>query len=71
VADLRREAGADGTWLARARAFAMHAIAQSDAEAATIGRRRASLWTGDVGLAAYLADCIERQTRFPSLEFEG
>lgn len=59
----------DQMWLDRARAFAMHAIAQSDAEANAVGRRRASLWTGDVGLAAYLADCIEGRCRLPSLEF--
>jgi hypothetical protein len=60
----------DQMWLDRARAFAMHAIAQSEAEAKAVGRRRASLWTGDIGLAAYLADCIEGRCRFPSLEFD-
>jgi lantibiotic modifying enzyme len=61
----------DEMWLARARAFAMHAIAQSEAEARAVGRRRATLWTGDPGLAAYLADCIDGRARFPSLEFEA
>jgi hypothetical protein len=60
----------DQLWLERARAFAMHAIAQSDAAARAFGRRRGTLWTGDVGLAAYLADCVDAATRFPSLEFE-
>jgi lantibiotic modifying enzyme len=59
----------DQLWLDRARAFAMHAAAQSHAEAARVGYRRASLWTGDIGLAAYLADCIDGRCRFPSLEF--
>jgi hypothetical protein len=58
-------------WLDRARGFAMHAIAQSDAEATVVGRRRASLWTGDIGLTAYLADCIDGRCRFPSLEFDA
>lgn len=61
----------DQKWLDRARAFAMHAIAQSEAEAQAVGRRRATLWTGDLGLAAYLADCTEARCRFPSLEFNG
>jgi hypothetical protein len=61
----------DEMWLDRARAFAMHAIAQSKAEAKTVGRRRASLWTGDIGLCAYLADCLEGRCRFPSLEFDA
>ncbi len=59
----------DEAWLTRARRFAMHAIAQSDAAASALGRRRATLWTGDAGLAAYLADCIDGRCRFPSLEF--
>ncbi len=61
----------DELWLDRARCFASHAIAQTEAEARAVGRRRASLWTGDIGLAAYLADCIEGRCRFPSLEFNG
>jgi len=61
----------DQMWLDRARAFAMHAVDQSNAEASAVGRRRASLWTGDIGLAAYLADCLEGRCRFPSLEFEA
>jgi hypothetical protein len=60
----------DQLWLDRARAFAIHAIDQSNAEAKAVGRRRASLWTGDIGLAAYLADCIDGRCRFPSLEFD-
>src|SRR5262249_27916104 len=38
-------------WLERARAFAMHAISQSELDTATYGRRRYSLYTGDPGLA--------------------
>lgn len=58
----------DSIWLERARAFAMHAVAQSDAEAAALGRRRYSLWTGDLGLAVYLLDCLEERARFPTLD---
>jgi hypothetical protein len=61
----------DQVWLDRARVFAMHATLQSEAEAKAIGHRRASLWTGDIGLASYLADCLDARCRFPSLEFEG
>lgn len=58
----------DQMWLDRARAFAMHAIAQSEADAEAVGRRRYTLWTGDLGLAAFLWDCLEGQARFPSLD---
>jgi hypothetical protein len=58
----------DALWLDRARAFAMHALAQSEAQAAKLGRRRYSLWTGDLGLACYLWDCLEGQARFPALD---
>jgi hypothetical protein len=43
----------------------MHAIAQSDAQP---GGRRYSLWTGDLGLALYLVDCVEGRARFPTLD---
>jgi hypothetical protein len=58
----------DQLWLDRARAFAMHAIGQSEAQAQALGRRRYSLWTGDLGLACYLWDCIEARARFPTLD---
>jgi hypothetical protein len=58
----------DQLWLDRARAFAMHAIVQSDAEAASLGQRHHSLWTGDPGVACYLLDCIEARARFPTLD---
>jgi hypothetical protein len=41
----------DEVWLDRALAFAAHAIGQIS--------RRYSLWTGDPGIALYLADCID------------
>ena len=46
----------------------MHAIAQSEAEAAALGRRRYALWTGDLGLSVYLLDCLEARARFPTLD---
>ena len=58
----------DVRWLERARAFAMHAIAQTDEHAARCGQRRYSLWTGDAGLAIYLWDCVRGKARFPTLD---
>jgi lantibiotic modifying enzyme len=58
----------DPKWLARARAFAMHAIRQTQADAAQYGRMRYSLWTGDPGFAVYLWDCINATARFPTLD---
>jgi len=58
----------DEAWLARARAFAMHGIAQTEADLAAHGHRRYSLWTGDPGFAIYLWDCIEGTDRFPTLD---
>lgn len=55
-------------WLERARAFAMHGIAQTEAEAAVHGRMRYSLWTGDPGFAIYLWDCIHGTANFPTLD---
>jgi hypothetical protein len=58
----------DTAWLERARAFAMHALAQSEADAAQHAQRRYSLWTGDLGLAIYLWDCVRAKGEFPSLD---
>lgn len=58
----------DQVWLDRARAFAMHALAQSETRAAALGRRRYSLWTGDLGLACFLWDCLQAKARFPTLD---
>ena len=48
----------DELWLERARAFAMHAVAQVAHARAELGRGRYTLWTGDAGTALYLADCL-------------
>ena len=58
----------DGLWLARARRFAMHAIMQAERGVAVHGQRKFSLWTGDLGLALYLCDCIREQSAFPTLD---
>lgn len=58
----------DAKWLERARAFAMHAIGQTEADAARYGRLRYSLWTGDPGFAIYLWDCVRGRAAFPSLD---
>ena len=55
-------------WLDRARAFAMHALRQSDVEAAKHGQRRFTLWTGDIGLAIYLWACITADPALPTLD---
>jgi hypothetical protein len=45
-------------WLERARAFAMHSVAQVARARREFGRGRQTLWTGDLGTALYLADCL-------------
>jgi lantibiotic modifying enzyme len=54
----------DGEWLERARRFAMHALEQVERR----GHGRYSLWTGDLGVALYVSDCIEARTAYPVLE---
>lgn len=58
----------DSVWLERARAFAMHALLQYERDAREYGQLRYSLWTGDLGLAVYLWDCIRGRARFPTLD---
>ncbi len=58
----------DARWLERARAFAMHGIAQTEAEAAAVGHLRHSLWTGDIGFAIYLWHCLHGSADFPTLD---
>jgi hypothetical protein len=48
----------DELWLSRARAFAMHANKQVEQAREHYGRARYSLWSGDLGTALYLEDCI-------------
>jgi hypothetical protein len=62
------ECTGDARWLQRARMFAMHGIGQTESHAARYGRLRYSLWTGDLGFAVYLWNCIKGEAAFPSLD---
>ncbi len=55
-------------WLDRARQFAMTAMAQCREARQRYGQGRYSLWTGDVGLAVYLWDCLTTEPRFPTVD---
>lgn len=55
----------DERWLDRARAFAMHALGQVERARSTYGHGRYTLWTGDVGTAVYLADCVQGKGELP------
>ena len=46
----------------------MTAIAQCREARVRHGRGRYSLWTGDVGLAVYLRDCISGEPLFPTVD---
>jgi hypothetical protein len=58
----------DELWLERARRFAMHALAQAERIAGARGRRRYSLFTGDVGTALFAAACLDADTRYPIID---
>jgi hypothetical protein len=64
---LYRRSG-DPLWLARARAFAMHAMLQAAEAQATHGQGRYSVWTGDPGLALVLWQCIQGTAGLPLLD---
>ena len=64
---LHRRSG-EAVWLERARAFAMHGMAQAEQARETHGQWRHSLWTGDPGFAIYLLDCVEEKDRFPTVD---
>jgi Lanthionine synthetase C-like protein len=55
----------DERWLARARTFAMHAAGQVEQSRSEVGRGRYTLWTGDLGTALYLADCVDGRGKLP------
>ena len=55
----------DERWLARARAFAMHAVRQVGLSRSEYGRGHHTLWTGDLGTALYLADCVDGGGQLP------
>ena len=51
----------DELWLDRARRFAVHAVGQIERR----GTGRYSLFTGDVGVALFVADCLDGRSAFP------
>jgi lantibiotic modifying enzyme len=53
----------DEIWLERARAFAVHALEQTERLAP-----RYSLFTGGIGAALFAADCLDGTPRFPFLD---
>lgn len=53
----------DELWLARARAFATHALEQAQAQP------RYSLFTGGIGAALFAQDCLDGRARFPVLDW--
>jgi hypothetical protein len=55
----------DERWLHRARTFATHALAQVAHARREHGRGRHTLWTGDLGTALYLADCLDGHGSVP------
>lgn len=58
----------DPTWLERARRFAAASVAQVRAARAEYARGRYALWTGDIGLACFLWDCIRAEASIPNLD---
>jgi hypothetical protein len=58
----------DERWLARARAFAMHAIDQVTRLRAATGRGRYTLFTGDLGAALLAAGCLSGDAAFPGID---
>jgi len=58
----------DEAWLERARRFAVHALGQADRMAEANGRRRHSLFTGDIGTALFAAACLDTESRFPIVD---
>lgn len=57
----------DEIWLSRARAFAMHSLAQMEALRRRHGRGWFGLWSGDLGTALYAWQCIDGNARLPAL----
>ena len=59
---------ADELWLERARRFAMHSAAQVAAARREYGHGRHSLWTGDLGTAMYLQQCLAATSDVPTID---
>jgi hypothetical protein len=59
----------DELWLDRAKQFAVHALGQVERWRAQRGTGRYSLWSGDVGVALFAADCLERNAAMPIVDY--
>jgi hypothetical protein len=57
----------DELWLDRARRFAVHAAAQVAEARRRDGRGRHTLWTGDLGTAIYLQQCLAETSNMPTI----
>jgi lantibiotic modifying enzyme len=53
----------DESWLERARRFAVHALRRVER-----AEGRYALWTGDVGVALYAADCLDARASYPIMD---
>ncbi|MFN2449118.1 MAG: LanC-like protein [Candidatus Baltobacteraceae bacterium] len=58
----------DAVWLERAQRFAMHAIEQAARWRVEFGMRSYSLWTGELGVAAFADSVLRHDAAFPALE---
>jgi hypothetical protein len=58
----------DERWLQRARRFAMHALWQVERSRELFAQGRHSLWTGDIGVALFLNECLRGSARFPTID---
>lgn len=58
----------DAVWLDRARALALHGCRQAQRHFDAYGQGRHSLWTGELGLACLLWNCITGRDAFPTLD---
>ena len=56
-------------WYERALQFAMHAIHQYETMRDHHACIRTDAWCGDLGLALYLQDCIDRRDEFPMMDY--
>jgi hypothetical protein len=59
----------DERWLERARRFAVHALGQVERRRESRGSGRFSLWTGDLGAALYLSDCLDARPEVPVVDY--
>jgi hypothetical protein len=58
----------DELWLERARRFGAHVAAQVAADRRRHGRGRHTLWTGDLGAAIFLRQCLAGASELPAIE---